>query len=108
MLNKLDDPDCEAKKIDQPTLDDGGDRILANQPFNYSSVVELTVPITGHRYPLQLTNRLTLFRCIGIVSPMRLSRTWNVDQSDHIFFDPLITHKTKWRSWSGEIWLPFA
>ena len=34
----------------------------------------MTSTSNGHKYPLQLTDRLTLFRCIGIVNPHTTSR----------------------------------
>ncbi|NJR63070.1 MAG: hypothetical protein HC769_32345 [Cyanobacteria bacterium CRU_2_1] len=44
---------------------------------------QLTAPITGHRQPLQLTNRLTLFRCIGIVLLLALPTfLFDISQTD--------------------------
>jgi hypothetical protein len=44
MFDKLDDPECEARKMDGPTLDDGGVyevslRRIASSPTNLSIVL---------------------------------------------------------------------
>jgi hypothetical protein len=46
MFNKTDDADCEAKKMEQPTTDDGGDRASPTHLSFLFAVVELTVPLT--------------------------------------------------------------
>jgi hypothetical protein len=35
MFKKLDNPDYEVRKAELPTLNDGGDRIITDSPFNY-------------------------------------------------------------------------
>jgi hypothetical protein len=53
MFNKLDEADCEARDIKQPTTDDGGDRASPTHLSFLFAVVELTALLSGCQQLLQ-------------------------------------------------------
>jgi hypothetical protein len=69
MFNKLDDADCVAKKMELPTLNDGGDRSSVNQPFVLCCRSQANVP--GHPPLVASCSLPTNSRrsvCTGLVS----------------------------------------
>ncbi|NJO50001.1 MAG: hypothetical protein HC840_11810 [Leptolyngbyaceae cyanobacterium RM2_2_4] len=50
-----------------------------------SYLLRITTPITGHKYPLQLTDRLTLFRCIGIVISLAMTPPTSLHTASTVF-----------------------
>jgi hypothetical protein len=47
MFNKLDEADCEARDIKQPTTDDGGDRASPTYLSFLFAVFKLTIAFSG-------------------------------------------------------------
>jgi hypothetical protein len=52
MFNKLDEADCEARDIKQPTTDDGGDRASPTYLSFLFAVFKLTFRLSGCKQPL--------------------------------------------------------
>jgi hypothetical protein len=47
MFNNTDEPNCEAREMEQPTTDDGGDRVSPTHLSFLFAVVELTLLFSG-------------------------------------------------------------